>query len=129
MTATRFGTFDGLMADTDQALRPVARRLRGIVFEVHPDAVEVVRLGDRAATYGLGPRKMIEGYCYVLPHQRWVNLGFLQGVRLPDPTGLLEGTGASLRHVRIRSLEAAEAPAVRALIEAAVAERRALFGR
>jgi hypothetical protein len=128
MAATRFGTFDELMDDTAEALRPIARRLREVVLEVHPEAVEVVRLGDRAATYGLGPRKMSDGYCYVLPYQRWVNLGFYQGAELPDPEGLLEGTGARLRHVKIRVLEAADVPALRALIEAALAERRAALG-
>ena len=64
-------------------MRPIAIRLREVVLTVHPQAVEVVRLGDRAATYGLGPRKMSEGYCYVLPHTRWVNLGFYKGAGLP----------------------------------------------
>lgn len=99
------------------------------MLEIQPDAVEVVRLGDRAATYGLGPRKMSEGYCYVLPYTRWVNLGFFQGAQLPDPEGLLEGTGAKLRHVKVRSVDAADTPAVRALVEAALAERRAVLGR
>lgn len=121
---TRFGTFDELMAQSDQAMRPIARRLRAIVLEVDPDAVEIVRLGDRAATYGLGPRKMSEGYCYVLPHTRWVNLGFFAGAELPDPDGLLEGTGTRLRHAKVGSVGAAEEPAIRALIEAALAERK-----
>jgi hypothetical protein len=129
MAATRFGTFDELLYDTEGAMRPIARRLREIILEIHPAAVEVVRLGDRAATYGLGPKKMSEGYCYLLPYRRWVNLGFYQGTGLPDPAGLLEGTGARLRHVRISSSEAAESPAVRTLIEAALAERRAALGR
>ena len=129
MAETRFGTFDELMADTVGALQPVARRLREIVFEVHPDATEVVRLGDRAATYGLGPKKMREGYCYLLPYKSWVNLGFYQGVVLPDPGGLLEGTGAKLRHVKVRTLEATAAPGLRSLIEAALAERREALGR
>jgi len=129
MTATRFGTFAELLAETAEPLRPVATRLRQIVLEVHPEAVEVVRLGDRAATYGLGPRKMSEGYCYVLPYQRWVNLGLYQGAVLPDPEGLLEGTGARLRHVKVRSLEDANVPAVRALVDAGLAERRAALDR
>ena len=128
MAATRFGSFDELMDDTTETLRPVARRLREVVLEVHPETVEVVRLGDRAATYGLGPRKMSEGYCYVLPYTNWVNLGFYRGAELPDPDGLLQGTGARLRHVKVRSLEASEDPALRALIEAALAERRAALG-
>lgn len=129
MAETRFGTFDGLMAQTEASLRPIAKRLRQIVLEVHPDATEVVRLGDRAATYGLGPKKMSEGYCYVLPYTRWVNLGFYVGAELADPEGLLEGTGARLRHVKVRSLEESDAPAVRALVVAALAERREALGR
>ena len=129
MADTRFGTFDELLAETAPALQPVAVRLRAIVLEVDPEAVEVVRLGDRAATYGVGPRKMSEGHCYVLPYQRWVNLGFYQGAGLPDPDGLLEGTGARLRHVKVRSVAAADAPAIRALVEAALTERRAALGR
>ncbi len=129
MADTRYGTFDELLGETDATLRPVAVRLREVVLQVDPEATEVVRLGDRAATYGLGPRKMSEGYCYVLPYQRWVNLGFYQGARLPDPAGLLEGTGARLRHVKVRSVEAAETAPIRALIEAALAERRSALGR
>ena len=129
MAETRFGTFAELMADTEDSLRPIARRLREIVLEIHPQATEVVRLGDRAATYGLGPKKMSEGYCYVLPYTRWVNLGFFQGADLADPEGLLEGTGAKLRHVKIRSLAEAEAPAVHGLVMAALEERRSALGR
>ena len=81
-------------------------------------------MGDRAATYGVGPRKMIEGYAYILPHSAWVNLGFYRGSGLPDPEGLLEGTGARMRHVKIRSLDDAQRPALRSLVAAAYAERR-----
>ena len=129
MSGTRFGTFEELMTEADEAMRPIANRLRKAILEIDPGATEVVRLGDRAATYGLGPRKMSEGYCYVLPYTNWVNLGFYQGADLPDPAGLLEGTGARLRHVKVRSLAAAYTSALRGLIDAALAERRATLGR
>jgi len=87
MAETRFGTFDELMAESEAALRPIATRLREMVCGIHPEAVEVVRLGDRAATYGLGPKMMSEGYCYVLPYRKWVNFGFYKGAELPDPDG------------------------------------------
>ena len=110
-------------------MRPLARRLRHIVLAVDPAAIEVVRLGDRAATYGVGPKKMSEGYAYILPYALWVNLGFYKGTDLPDPAALLQGTGAKMRHVKIRSPAEADAPEVRALIEAAVAERKSALGR
>ena len=128
MAQTRIGTFAELMAESEPAMRPIATRLREIVLETHPEAVEVVRLGDRAATYGLGPKKMSEGYCYVLPYTSWVNLGFYSGADLPDPASLLEGTGARLRHVKVRSVPAAELPAIRDLVLAALEDRRAALG-
>ena len=101
----RLGTFDDLVADADPSVRPIAVALRALVLDIDPDAVEVVRLGDRAATYGVGPKKMSEGYCYVMPQSSWVNLGFYHGTALPDPSRRLEGTGARLRHVKVRSVD------------------------
>ena len=124
MSDTRFGTFDELMDITETGVRPVAERLREIILEVDPDTVEVVRLGDRAATYGVGPKKMSEGYAYILPYKNWVNLGFYKGTDLMDPEGLLEGTGKKMRHVKVRSVESAGQPALRALIEEALDERK-----
>lgn len=128
MSKAKFGTFDDLLQTTEESLRPIAKALRDTVFEIDANACEVVRLGDRAATYGVGPRKMIDGYVYILPHKRWVNLGFYQGVDLADPEGLLEGTGAKMRHVKIRSMDDANRPAARALIKDAL-ERRKASGR
>ena len=124
MAKAKMGTFDDLLRITEEFLRPVVKALRKLVFEIDPDACETVRLGDRAATYGVGPRKMLDGYAYILPYRQWVNLGFYQGVGLTDPEGLLEGTGARMRHVKVRSLEDANKSEVRALLLCALAERR-----
>ena len=123
MTTAKFGSFDDLLQITSEGLQPVATELRQVILDVHPEACEVVRLGDRAATYGVGPRKMIDGYAYILPHRAWVNLGFYQGASLPDREGLLEGTGAKMRHVKIYTLSDASGADIRALVEAALVER------
>ena len=125
MTTAKFGSFNDLLQITAEDLRPIVRALREAIFDVHPEACEAVRLGDGAATYGVGPRKMIDGYAYVLPQRTWVNLGFYQGVSLPDSERLLEGTGAKMRHVKIRAVEEASRADVRTLVEAALAERTA----
>jgi hypothetical protein len=125
MSSPRIGSFEELLAGSDPVIRAIAAALRDVILEVHPDTTEVVRLGDRAATYGLGPRKMIDGYAYLMPQADWVNLGFYQGTALPDPDGLLEGTGAKMRHVKVRSLDEARSPAIKALVAAGVEERRA----
>ncbi len=123
------GTFDDLLALTAAEWRPVMTALRRLVRDVDPSTVEVVRLGDRAASYGVGPKKMTEAYAYVMPQAKSVNLGFYKGAALPDPDGLLEGTGASLRHVKVRGVDGVTRPGLRSLLDAAVAERRRALGR
>ena len=118
------GTFDELLAGVEPDLAAIARRLRGIIRGVDASTVETVRLGDNAATYGVGPRKMTDGYAYVMPMRGYVNLGFYQGALLADSKHLLEGTGKGLRHIKLRSLADANRPAVRALVVAALARRR-----
>ena len=129
MPTANIGTFDDLLHATAEPLRPVLTALRDAIRDVHPETCEVVRLGDGAATYGVGPRKMLDGYAYLTPQRAWVNLGFYQGVALPDPERLLDGTGAKMRHVKVRTLDDARRPALRALVAAALAERRAAVGR
>ena len=80
----------------------------------------------------LGPRptqRRLNVRDHLLQTRESLVRGFYQGAGLSDPEGLLEGTGAKLRHVKVRSVEVAEQPAVRALIEAALAERRHAQGR
>lgn len=130
--SARLGSFEDLISElpagTSSSVEPISRRLREVILEGFPEAVEVVRLGDRAANYGVGPKKMSESHVYVMPQQEYVNLGFYHGAELPDPEGLLEGTGAKMRHVKVRSVEDAGSFAVRSLIAAALEERRTELG-
>ena len=118
------GTFDELLAGVEPDLAAITRRLRAIIRAVDASTVETVRLGDNAATYGVGPKKMTDGYAYIMPMRGYINLGFYQGAVLADPERLLEGTGKALRHVKIRSLAEANRPPVRALLAAAFTRRR-----
>ncbi len=123
-----FGHFKDIMDMTPEPLRPVTLRLKELLLSLHPDTCIVVRLGDRGATFGVGPKKMSEGYCYIGPHGKWVNLGFYHGVNLSDPHTLLEGTGAKMRHIKLRSVEECENPRVLELIRRAIDERKSALG-
>src|SRR6185503_2504772 len=118
------GTFDELLDGVEPGLATIARRLRAMIRDVDGGVVETVRLGDNSATFGVGPRKMSDGYAYIMPMRGYINLGFYQGALLADPQRLLEGTGKALRHVKIRSLAEANRLTVRALVSAALARRR-----
>ena len=128
MSNTTATSFHQLLELTEKDLQPIAIRLRAIVLEVDPDACEVVRLGERAATFGVGPKKMSEGYAFILPHKNWVNLGFYQGAALAQKSSLLEGSGKSMRHIKIRSLDDAEQPELKHLLTLAIEERRQALG-
>ena len=116
-------TFEELLDGVDPDLVKIARALRAMIMKVDPNAVETVRLGDNAATYGVGPRKMTDGYAYIMPLREYVNRGLYQGALLKDPKGLLEGTGKGLRHVKIRSVKDAANPELRSLVAAGLALR------
>jgi hypothetical protein len=44
---------------------------------------------------------------------------FIRGTSLPDPKGLLEGTGKNIRHVKIKSPEDLSRPGLRELLKSA----------
>jgi hypothetical protein len=90
----------------------------------HKTLAQQARPGDlavkRRAAWGMSDRKA-SSWSY----KAHVNLGFFQGAHLPYPAGLLEGTGKTLRHVKLRLPEEALAAPIRDLIAAARDERRA----
>ena len=51
-------------------------------------------------------------------------IGFFQGASLPDPSGLLEGSGKRMRHVKLRPGVAIDEVALAALIRAAYDDMR-----
>jgi hypothetical protein len=65
-------------------------------------------------------------FLHVAAYPRYVNVGFNRGAALPDPEGLLAGSGARIRHVRVESAAALRAPGLARLVRAAVAQGRAL---
>ncbi|GAD58263.1 hypothetical protein MBEBAB_0513 [Brevundimonas abyssalis TAR-001] len=102
--------------------------LRALAAEVNPEHVEVARPGDRAVSWGWGPKKMSEAYAYALPYKSHVNLGFYRGADLPDPRGRLKGTGKAMRHLSIQHADEISDAAVRDLLVAARDERRRALG-
>ena len=55
---TTSASFDELLECTEEHLKPILVGLRQLILAQDPQACEVVRLGDRAASYGIGPKRM-----------------------------------------------------------------------
>jgi hypothetical protein len=58
-------------------------------------------------------------FAYVNAFRAHVNVGFFRGAELPDPKGLLEGTGKLMRHVKLRPGEDVDTTALLKLIDTA----------
>ena len=87
-----------------------------------PDLVEQVDFGNKLIAFGRSMQ--MRGLLFaIIAHQTWVNLQLADGADLPDPDGVIEGTGKRIRHVKIRSVEAASSDPVVAAIRAQLAAR------
>jgi hypothetical protein len=118
------GSFDDLLRAAEPRLRPLCRALRNLVAALDEGFVEVVWLRQEIASFGVGPKKMTEHYAYIGIQGSYVNLGFYHGTSLRDPTGLLEGTGKRLRHVKIHDAGELKNAALAALLREAIDDRR-----
>src|ERR1700730_16339077 len=108
------------LASYPPEVRDLAWKLRALVFEVIPHVLERVDPSDKLIGYGLGP-KMADIICVIAPYTSHVILMFGKGVELPDPEGLLKGTEKHVRSIKITAASDIEAPALRTLLEKAVA--------
>jgi hypothetical protein len=122
-TIDTYGSFEDAVAQAGAQARELAYQLRTLVIEVMPSVVEVPWPKMRMASYGVGPKKQSEHFCYISAQKNDVNLGFYYGAELPDPEALLKGTGKLLRHVKIRDPKAIRSRALRRLLEVASTHR------
>jgi hypothetical protein len=100
-------------------VRAIALKTREVIRAVLPTVTEKVFPGWKVIQYGAGQNRE-DVFAVISPQRERVNLGLTNGAGLPDPEGLLEGTGTGIRHIKITSAEAAQAPAVRELVQGAL---------
>ncbi|NIV32103.1 MAG: hypothetical protein GWN58_22270 [Anaerolineae bacterium] len=127
-TIDTHGSFDDALAGSSDRVQGIARRLRELIADVYPDVVEVPWPKQRIIGYGVGPKKMSEHFCYIGAHREYANLGFYYGTDLPDPEGLMEGTGKKLRHIKVRDAEGIGQSPLRNYIQLALDERKQALG-
>jgi hypothetical protein len=115
--------FETLLADRTPEVAETARALRTVLVSAFPEAVEQVDFGNRLLAVGKSMAMRDLAFA-IIPHSSHVNLQLPDGVDLPDPERMIEGTGKRIRHVKVRSVEAAASPALRVIVDAQVALRR-----
>jgi len=97
------------------------RRAVAIVSARLPGATILVYDNYNALAIAFGASEKRQSIvCSVAGYPRWVSLFLSNGPTLPDPEGLLEGAGNTVRHVKLIG-DRMDSPAVAALIDAAAA--------
>jgi hypothetical protein len=100
----------------------VARAARTKLRRILPWALELVYDNYNALVIGFGPtERASDAILSIALYPRWVSLFFLQGARLPDPSGLLRGSGTRVRSLVVEQPSLLDTAAVRQLIDEALA--------
>lgn len=103
------GELGGIARQWFEAMRNCGDEVRELMHDGCPTAC----LGDAA-------------FGYVNVFTSHVNVGFFQGVSLPDPARLLQGSGKFMRHVKLRPGTPINAAALNRLIDMAYEDIKAL---
>jgi len=99
----------------------LALAVRTLVMEEAAGASELIYDAYNAVASGYTFTGRPGDSCiHVAVYAKWVNLGFNDGAALPDPKGLLQGSGRHIRHIRISSPADLARPFVRRFVKAAV---------
>src|SRR5262245_43074768 len=96
------GALGAIAAHWFERMRACGDDVRELLHDGHPTAC----VGDAA-------------FGYVDAFTAHVNVGFFRGAELPDPRGLLAGTGRFMRHVKLRPDASIDQHALAQLIELA----------
>ena len=108
-------THDEYLHAKNLGQQEAANHLRAFVKKALPKSTESINPWRVPIFESHGP------ICYYMAGKNHITLGFIRGTSLPDPEGLLEGTGKNLRHVKIRSVDDLKRKGLRQLLKSAAA--------
>jgi len=113
---------DSFLAKYTPEIAAFARRALAKMRRIVPGAVELVYDNYNALAIGFGPTESASDAIFsIAVFPRWVSMFFLQAKGLNDPERRLEGKGNVARHIRLASPATLDEPAIRNLMEDAVA--------
>jgi len=106
---------DLFILDLPEDIQNIAKALRKIILATSLELVEEYKWSMPNYSY----RGLV---CYLQTAKKHVNLGFQKGNELEeeDVNNLLQGTGKTMRHIRITKMEDIQSEAFTTLIQAAM---------
>jgi hypothetical protein len=112
---------DRIIARRPPAMAKLTREVLKKLRPRFPGAAELIYDKNNALVIGFGssdrPSSVINS---IAVYTKWINLYFFEGDTLPDPEGILQGAGSTVRSIRIESAADLDRPAVKALMAAAL---------
>ena len=118
-TLERDPAIDAWLNEQAGELGSIARQWFDVMRRCGDEFRELMHDGCPVACVGDAP------FGYVNAFKAHVNVGFFQGAELPDPAGLLEGSGKFMRHVKLKPGAAMNSAALHKLIDEAYSDIKA----
>ncbi len=95
-----------------------------------PNAIEMVYDNYNALACGFGPDERVSNVIFSIAlYPKHINFFFLQGAKLPDPDGLLQGDGSTVRHIRLEDEATLDRPDVKAMMTTAMEMAKVPFDK
>ena len=112
---------DKIIAKQPPEMAKLTRAVLAKLRPRFPGAVEMVYDKKRGMVVGFCPDERASNVINSIGvYSKWINLYFFEGDTLPDPEGILHGTGAIVRNIRVTSAADLDRPAVKALMAEAL---------
>src|SRR6476469_1081427 len=116
------------IAKFDPAIAKLTRSCRSVIRKRYPSAIELVYDNYNALAIGYSPTEKTSEFVFSLAvYARGLNLYFMYGRSLPDPNGLLQGSGTQGAFIRLESVATLDDPKVVDLITRAVKRQLPTF--
>jgi hypothetical protein len=105
----------------EAAIQSLALGLRQVVLEeMSPCHEYIFSMRSKVVLlYGASEKVIKDNVCAINVLTRHVNLGFHHGADLKDDRRVLQGTGKTWRHIRLKSLSELDRPEIRACLRQA----------
>jgi hypothetical protein len=111
----------GFLAKFTPDMAALIRAARAAMRQRIPQALELVYDNYNFFVIGYGPNDKAGDAVFSLAAQaKGLSLFFLQGAGLPDPQGILRGSGKLARSIALENAAALDRPEVRSLIDEAL---------
>lgn len=120
ITGVKPQTWDEVLSFHTADVQGAARMLEDVIRTELPDVVVRFDPGNGLLAFGRSMR-MGDLLFAVIPHAGWVNLQLADGANLPNPDGMIEGTGKKIRHIKVPTAEKARSNPVRDAVRAQIA--------